>query len=80
MVQLVAHDLAKVELAGSSPVYRSELGLRFISRSFFFCVTILTSISMEEAKKIFATPGDYIILDVRTAGEYANGRGYQCCK
>jgi len=32
-----------------------------------------TSISMEEAKKIFATPGDYIILDVRTAGEYANG-------
>lgn len=23
VVQLVAHDLAKVELAGSSPVYRS---------------------------------------------------------
>ena len=34
---------------------------------------IYTSISMEEAKKIFATPGDYIILDVRTAGEYAKG-------
>ena len=25
MVQLVAHDLAKVELAGSSPVYRSKM-------------------------------------------------------
>ena len=26
VVQLVARDLAKVELAGSSPVYRSEWG------------------------------------------------------
>ncbi len=32
-----------------------------------------TSISMEEAKKIFATPGDYIILDVRRADEFAEG-------
>jgi len=32
-----------------------------------------TSISMEEAKEIFANPGDYIILDVRTPSEYANG-------
>lgn len=31
------------------------------------------SISMEEAKEIFATPGEYIILDVRTPSEYANG-------
>ncbi|MCR4740939.1 MAG: rhodanese-like domain-containing protein [Lachnospiraceae bacterium] len=28
---------------------------------------------MEEAKKIFATPGDYIILDVRRADEFAEG-------
>ncbi len=32
MVQLVARDLAKVELAGSSPVYR----LRDIERCLFF--------------------------------------------
>jgi len=32
-----------------------------------------TSISMEEAKEIFVTTGDYIILDVRTQSEYANG-------
>ncbi|MCR5733110.1 MAG: rhodanese-like domain-containing protein [Lachnospiraceae bacterium] len=32
-----------------------------------------TSISMEEAKKVFETPGDYIILDVRRADEYAKG-------
>jgi len=31
------------------------------------------SISMEEAKEIFATPGDYIILDVRRADEFAGG-------
>ena len=28
MVQLVARDLAKVELAGSSPVYRSQMIIR----------------------------------------------------
>lgn len=32
-----------------------------------------TSISMEEAKEIFATPGNYIILDVRRADEFAEG-------
>ena len=32
-----------------------------------------TSISMEEAKEIFTTPGDYTILDVRRADEYAEG-------
>lgn len=32
-----------------------------------------TSISMEEAKEVFATPGDYIILDVRRADEFAEG-------
>ncbi len=32
-----------------------------------------TSISMEEAKEAFATPGDYIILDVRRADEFAEG-------
>ncbi len=32
-----------------------------------------TTISMEEAKRVFATPGDYIILDVRRADEYADG-------
>ena len=32
-----------------------------------------TSISMEEAKEAFAAPGDYIILDVRRADEYAEG-------
>ncbi len=31
------------------------------------------SISMEEAKEIFATPGDYTILDVRTAFEFEKG-------
>ena len=31
------------------------------------------SITMEEAKVIFAEPGDYIILDVRRADEYAEG-------
>lgn len=31
------------------------------------------SISMEEAKVIFAEKGDYIILDVRRADEYAEG-------
>ncbi len=31
------------------------------------------SITMEEAKEIFATEGDYIILDVRRADEYAGG-------
>ncbi len=30
-------------------------------------------ITMEEAKKIFEEKGDYIILDVRTADEYAEG-------
>ena len=34
VVQLVAHDLAKVELAGSSPVYRSEKMLR--GSAFFY--------------------------------------------
>ncbi len=32
-----------------------------------------TSISMDEAKEVFATPGDYIILDVRRADEFAGG-------
>lgn len=32
-----------------------------------------TSISMEEAKKVFAAPGNYIILDVRRADEFAEG-------
>lgn len=32
-----------------------------------------TSITMEEAKGIFETPGDYIILDVRRADEFAEG-------
>lgn len=32
-----------------------------------------TSISMEEAKEAFAAPGDYIILDVRRADEFAEG-------
>lgn len=32
-----------------------------------------TSISMEEAKEIFETKGEYIILDVRRADEFANG-------
>lgn len=31
------------------------------------------SITMDEAKKIFETPGDYIILDVRRADEFAQG-------
>ena len=32
-----------------------------------------TSITMEEAKKVFASTGDYIILDVRRADEFAGG-------
>ena len=32
-----------------------------------------TSITMEEAKKVFAATGDYIILDVRRADEFAEG-------
>lgn len=32
-----------------------------------------TSITMEEAKEIFATSGNYIILDVRRADEFATG-------
>lgn len=32
-----------------------------------------TSITMEEAKEIFETKGDYIILDVRRADEFADG-------
>ncbi len=32
-----------------------------------------TSITMDEAKEIFETPGDYIILDVRRADEFAEG-------
>ena len=32
-----------------------------------------TSISMEEAKEAFAKPGNYIILDVRRAEEFAEG-------
>ncbi len=31
------------------------------------------SITMDEAKEIFKTEGDYIILDVRRADEYADG-------
>lgn len=32
-----------------------------------------TSITMKEAKEIFETDGDYIILDVRRADEFADG-------
>lgn len=32
-----------------------------------------TSVTMDEAKEIFAAEGDYIILDVRTADEFAEG-------
>ena len=32
-----------------------------------------TSISMEEAKEVFTAPGNYIILDVRRADEFAEG-------
>lgn len=32
-----------------------------------------TSITMEEAKEIFATEGDYLIVDVRRPDEYAQG-------
>lgn len=32
-----------------------------------------TSITMEEAKEVFQTEGDYIILDVRRADEFAAG-------
>lgn len=32
-----------------------------------------TTITMDEAAKVFATKGDYIILDVRTADEYKDG-------
>ena len=32
-----------------------------------------TSITMDEAKEIFGTQGDYIILDVRRADEFAQG-------
>ena len=35
--------------------------------------TDFTSITMEEAKDIFATEGDYIILDVRRADEFSQG-------
>lgn len=31
------------------------------------------NITMNEAKAIFEVPGDYIILDVRSADEFANG-------
>lgn len=32
-----------------------------------------SQITMDEAKELFETPGDYIILDVRRADEYASG-------
>lgn len=32
-----------------------------------------TSITMEEAKEIFQEPGDYLIVDVRRADEFAEG-------
>ena len=32
-----------------------------------------SQITMDEAKEIFETPGDYIILDIRRADEYAGG-------
>lgn len=35
--------------------------------------TYMTNITMAEAKEIFTTPGDYIILDVRRADEFAAG-------
>lgn len=36
-------------------------------------VSEYVSISMEEAKTIFETPGDYLIVDVRRADEFAGG-------
>ena len=36
-------------------------------------VTDYTQITMAEAKESFSTPGDYIILDVRRADEFASG-------
>lgn len=32
-----------------------------------------TSITMDEAKEIFKTPGDYLVVDVRRADEFAEG-------
>ena len=43
---------------------------RGIAKSDDSVATDFTSITMEEAKDIFATEGDYIILDVRRADEF----------
>ncbi len=48
-----------VFLAGKIPDDRNQTGY--------------TSISMEEAKEVFAAPGNYIILDVRRSDEFAEG-------
>lgn len=46
---------------------------RGIAKSDDSVATDFTSITMEEAKDIFATEGDYIILDVRRADEFSQG-------
>ena len=46
---------------------------RGIAKSDDSVATDFTSITMEEAKDIFATEGDYIILDVRRAYEFSQG-------
>ena len=46
---------------------------REIAKSDDSVATDFTSITMEEAKDIFATEGDYIILDVRRADEFSQG-------
>ena len=37
------------------------------------CENEYISITMEEAKTIFEVPGDYVIVDVRTANEFSQG-------
>ncbi len=60
-VQIIggADGPTSVFLAGKVPADRKQAGY--------------ISISMEEAKEVFATPGNYIILDVRRADEFAEG-------
>ena len=60
-VQIIggADEPTSVFLAGKAPADRKQAEY--------------TSISMEEAKEVFATSGNYIILDVRRADEFAEG-------
>lgn len=60
-VQIIggADGPTSVFLAGKVPADRKQAGY--------------ISISMEEAKEVFATLGNYIILDVRRADEFAEG-------